>query len=489
MNRSKITKKNVGVLSLLCTLLIISSVQGDGLPGEFLLSSRWRDLMWYLSPLNNPAYISDVNRMTVRAAISPVLQGAYTLSEAGFTGPILKRQAAGVTLIMENDGTVETSRFDETANRLVTSGSTISNRNIFGMVSYALMPLDRLSAGVNITIAHQTNFGKSQTGVGLDLGATWRILSLNDNHNHLIGLSTINLIAPSVGSSDGHYSRDLKVSWIADFYKRAFEAGIDADLRDFWARLDDFKAEGDLKAAAKDLEWGLSGRAGYWIMNTFGVFGQIGFDERVFEYWGLAAGVKVPLKKNLGSVKAFYQYNIKTEGNLASSHTFYLFWNFGKNREDLWKKQKSADSTKPAPIDRLRKIHGVKIEEEKEYIRITATQVAVNFASGSAELPPDAIPVLREITAFLKNYPDHPVVIEGHTDNDPITGKLKERFSDNKTLSQARCQAVKDFFVQTEKLPEKTFTAIGYGDTRPIAPNDTKENKRKNRRVLVIIKK
>jgi chemotaxis protein MotB len=223
-------------------------------------------------------------------------------------------------------------------------------------------------------------------------------------------------------------------------------------------------------------------------MNTFGIFGQLGFDERALEYWGLAAGMRIPSPKSYGSMTAFYQYTIKTEGDLASSHTFYLFWEFGKNRKELTKKQ-IVDTIVPDAIDKLRKIHGISVEEEKEVIRITATQVAVNFASGSAELPQDALPVLREITAFLTNYPDHPVVIEGHTDNDPIMGKLKEKFPDNKTLSQARCQAVKDFFVQTERLPEKLFTAIGYGDTRPVALNDTKENKRKNRRVLVLVKK
>jgi len=389
---------------------------------------------------------------------------------------------------MENDGIVQTSRFDETASRLVTSGSNISNRNFFGILSYSLIPWQRLSTGVNLTVAHQTNFGNSQTGMGLDLGVAWRILAYNDVQNHLIGLSTINLIAPTVGSDNGSYSRDIKASWAADFRKKSIEAGIDADLRDFWTRVEDFKADGDLKAAAKDLEWGISGRAGYWIMNTFGVFGQLGFDERTFEYWGLAAGIRKSLPKKYGSVTAFYQYNIKTEGDLASSHTFYLFWSFGKNRKDSLEKNIN-DTVIPAPIDRLRKIRGVNVEEEKEYIRITASQVAVNFASGSAELPQDAVPVLREITAFLRQFPEHPVVIEGHTDNDPITGKLKEKFSDNKTLSQARCQAVKDFFVKTEELPEKSFTAIGYGDTRPIAPNDTMENKRKNRRVLVIVKK
>jgi flagellar motor protein MotB len=476
------------VILLLYILFFNTPAPGDGFPGEFLLSSRWRDLMWYRSPLNNPAYLAEVNNMTLRAAISPVLQGAYTLSEIGFTEPILLKQAAGVSLIMEDDGKVQTSRFDETANHLVTSGSSISNKNYFGILSYSLIPWQRLSTGINITVAHQTNFGQPQTGMGVDLGVVWRINAANDIQNHLIGLSTINLIALAVGSEKGSYSRDLKASWIADFRKKSIETGVDADLRDFWARVEDFKANGDLKAAAKDLEWGISGRAGYWIMNTFGVFGQFGFDERALEHWGFAAGFRKPLSKNFGSVTAFYQYNIKTEGDLASSHTFYFFWSFGKNRKDLWKKQ-IADTSAPDLIDRLREIHGIKVEEEKEYIRITASQVAVNFASGSAELPRDAIPVLREITQFLEHYPGHPVTIEGHTDNDPITGKLKEKFPDNKTLSQVRCQAVKDFFVETEKLPEKSFTAIGYGDTRPIAPNDTKENKRKNRRVLVIVKK
>ena len=97
--------------------------------------------------------------------------------------------------------------------------------------------------------------------------------------------------------------------------------------------------------------------------------------------------------------------------------------------------------------------------------------------------------MLKEIVAFLKTCPNHPVLIEGHTDNDPIIGKLREKFQDNTALSQARCQAVKDYFVKTENLPEELFTAIGYGESRPLVPNDSRENKRINRRVLVIVKK
>ncbi len=202
---------------LLCLFLLKTEAPGDGLPGEFLLSSRWRDLMWYQSPLNNPAYLSEINNMTLRAAISPVLQGAYTLSEIGLAAPILLRQSAGVSLIMENDGTVETSRFDETANRLVTSGSTISNKNFFGILSYSLVPWQRLSTGINVTVARQTNFGQPQSGMGIDLGVTWRILALNDRQNHLIGLSTINLIPVAADNDNIPYSRDLKASMDSRF--------------------------------------------------------------------------------------------------------------------------------------------------------------------------------------------------------------------------------------------------------------------------------
>ena len=229
-------------------------VLGDGLPGEYLLSSRWRDLMWYNSPLSNPAFLTDVDYMTFRAAISPVLQGAFTLGEVGLSVPILLKQTAGISMLLENDGMVESSHFDETSNRLVTGGSQISNKNFYGMISYAVNAWQRLSVGANFSIAHQTNFGDPQTGAGLDIGLSWRLLDKNEIQNHLFGLSTVNLIAPSVGSDDeGTYSRDLKVSWVGDFLKRSIETGIDVDLRDFWARGEDYQASGNLREVTKSL--------------------------------------------------------------------------------------------------------------------------------------------------------------------------------------------------------------------------------------------
>ncbi len=112
MNTSEFIKRGFSVISLFFVLFFIKPTSGDGLPGEFLLSSRWRDLMWYHSPLNNPAYLSEEKNIALRAAISPVLQGEFILSEIGTIIPFFQRHTAGISLILENDGKVQTSRFD-----------------------------------------------------------------------------------------------------------------------------------------------------------------------------------------------------------------------------------------------------------------------------------------------------------------------------------------------------------------------------------------
>jgi flagellar motor protein MotB len=227
-----------------------------------------------------------------------------------------------------------------------------------------------------------------------------------------------------------------------------------------------------------------------------GGFFQLGYDQTILEYWGLAVGAKLPSPIGSERIAGWYQYNIKTEGDLASSHTAYIIVSLGKHRNEMWGRKKRRapakrddSGRKGDRLERLRGIKGVKVEEEAEYVRITAEEIAIHFASGSAQLPPEAIATLKEIADFVRAYPDHPVRIEGHTDADPIVGQLKTTFVDNKDLSHARAEAVKDYFVNKEQLPEKLFKARGYGSTRPVAPNDTPANKRKNRRVVITIRK
>ena len=108
----------------------------------------------------------------------------------------------------------------------------------------------------------------------------------------------------------------------------------------------------------------------------------------------------------------------------------------------------------------------------------------VLFDSGKAVLRRSAYPVLDRVAQVLQEIPDQPVGVEGHTDNVPIK---VSGWADNEALSLARAQAVVDYLVTKRGVDAGRLTAIGYGESRPIASNDTTAGRQKNRRVELII--
>ena len=115
---------------------------------------------------------------------------------------------------------------------------------------------------------------------------------------------------------------------------------------------------------------------------------------------------------------------------------------------------------------------------------VTRMLDSVLFDSGKAALRRSAYPVLDRVAQVLKEIPDQPVGVEGHTDNVPIK---VSGWADNDALSLARAQAVVDYLVSKRGLDSSRVTAIGYGETRPITSNDTAAGRQKNRRVEIII--
>jgi len=119
-------------------------------------------------------------------------------------------------------------------------------------------------------------------------------------------------------------------------------------------------------------------------------------------------------------------------------------------------------------------------------IRVTARYVhltlptPVLFDLGSDRLSPDAARVLAPLAKLFAEAPN-PVLVGGHTDPVPIVGG---RLRTNWELSAARSFSVIEFFVGQGLAPER-FLARGYGEYRPVAPNDTEQGRRRNRRIEI----
>ena len=109
------------------------------------------------------------------------------------------------------------------------------------------------------------------------------------------------------------------------------------------------------------------------------------------------------------------------------------------------------------------------------------------FDSGSAEINPKGKELLRVLAKSLKENKNHNIVIEGHTDNVSLTAYLMKRFPSNWELSTARASAVAHFFQEVGGIDPQRLSARGYSFYRPVAPNDTEEGRRQNRRIEIVL--
>jgi OmpA-OmpF porin, OOP family len=103
----------------------------------------------------------------------------------------------------------------------------------------------------------------------------------------------------------------------------------------------------------------------------------------------------------------------------------------------------------------------------------------VLFEVNGAQLQPGAQTELLHLADYLKRNPDRKIMIEGHTDN---TGSSDY----NLRLSQLRAQSVESYLLASGVSPDR-IRAIGYGETRPEAPNDSATGRQQNRRVEIVI--
>ncbi len=107
----------------------------------------------------------------------------------------------------------------------------------------------------------------------------------------------------------------------------------------------------------------------------------------------------------------------------------------------------------------------------------------IAFPSGSDRLSSDILPIIALVGNALKDSPGL-IMVSGHTDDQPIASS---EFRSNWELSTDRAVSVVHQFMTLSGIDPARLSAVGYADTRPLVPNDTPENRAKNRRVEINI--
>ncbi len=148
-----------------------------------------------------------------------------------------------------------------------------------------------------------------------------------------------------------------------------------------------------------------------------------------------------------------------------------------KNTEKI---QKDEIIVQKAIIDTLSKLNE----------RVINIPGYILFDSGKAELKWNAQTFLAKVAdhikEIIKNDPNWQIRIEGHTDNIPIHNS---KFASNWELSTARALSIVKFFIRNGYFKPDQMQIMGYGEFKPVVPNDTPSHRQMNRRVEIILYK
>jgi flagellar motor protein MotB len=126
----------------------------------------------------------------------------------------------------------------------------------------------------------------------------------------------------------------------------------------------------------------------------------------------------------------------------------------------------------------------VRVRRDGDVIRIELPGNQI-FDPGTARVRPAAMNMIADVAIEIRRtYPDQLLGIEGHTDNDPVTGG---QYRTNHELAAARALAVYDVLVNSQRYKPEQLFVVGHGPNHPVVSNGTLEGKQRNRRVELVI--
>jgi len=125
---------------------------------------------------------------------------------------------------------------------------------------------------------------------------------------------------------------------------------------------------------------------------------------------------------------------------------------------------------------------GVNVRHARDGVHISFEN-GLFFHFGKADINQGGFALLNKMAAWIQKTP-YAARVEGHTDNVPIH---TSRFPSNWELSTARAVNVVKYFVAAGKIDPQRLSAVGYGESRPLVPNNSPGNRAKNRRVEIVL--
>jgi chemotaxis protein MotB len=129
---------------------------------------------------------------------------------------------------------------------------------------------------------------------------------------------------------------------------------------------------------------------------------------------------------------------------------------------------------------------GIEFTESDDELRMVLLDRIV-YESGSLEISSEGKKLLLTLAETLRKDPSHQIVVEGHTDNLPLSGPLRKLYPTNWELSAARAATVARFLQWEGGLDPKQLSIRAFSFYRPIASNDTEEGRRQNRRIEIVL--
>jgi outer membrane protein OmpA-like peptidoglycan-associated protein len=138
--------------------------------------------------------------------------------------------------------------------------------------------------------------------------------------------------------------------------------------------------------------------------------------------------------------------------------------------------------------EKIQRITSLLTPEEGSVVRSTTGQsdvialrlTGMKFPSGSSEIQAQDFALLTRVQQIIREFPERSIEVQGHTDS-------KGRESDNQKLSEERAVAVRDYLAQNMSLPAERIEAVGFGESRPIASNETASGRSQNRRIEIVL--